>query len=351
MHNHGAILQLNALIRVLDSKGIEARALQFDKSYDFMGQSLKAKYEISFKSARLYLKYIKEKGVGCTLYNYAKRRTLNEYKKLHRILGDYYSESPILDGVIIGSDEVFALHTGPTPVFFGHCLPTNHVFAYAGSCGPTTIEEVDRLHSRALVKSGLDGMDYVTVRDANTADIVETLTGIRPPIVVDPVLLYGYEDEIDALRVPINRKYLLVYAYDNRMNSPTEVEAIKLYARKHGLITVSPGFYHSWCDKCINVDPVELLGWFKYAAEVITDTFHGSVMSIITGSKFIVKTRESNHFKLYNLLDEYGLSERLLTDWENLASTMTPHIDYDSVRKEIEKRRSASMLELDKMIV
>ena len=34
VHNHGAILQLNALKEFLSGKGIEAQALQFDKNYD-----------------------------------------------------------------------------------------------------------------------------------------------------------------------------------------------------------------------------------------------------------------------------------------------------------------------------
>ena len=36
VHNHGALLQLNGLKQVLNSLGIEANALQFDKNYDFL---------------------------------------------------------------------------------------------------------------------------------------------------------------------------------------------------------------------------------------------------------------------------------------------------------------------------
>ena len=150
VHNHGALLQLTALIKTLASKGYEARALQFDKNYDFLGHEMKAKYDVSAKSVGIYMKYLKEKGAGCTIYNYRKRRTLNDYKRRMNIIGDYYTECGELDGVIVGSDEVFALHTGPTPVFFGHCLPTDAVMAYAGSFGPTTYDDICRLHSEAF---------------------------------------------------------------------------------------------------------------------------------------------------------------------------------------------------------
>jgi len=343
VHNHGALLQLTALIRVLKQYEIDAKALRFDKNYDFMGHAIKNKYDISIKSVGIYLKYLKERGLGWICYNYRKRRTLNKYKKHNGIIGDYYSESPKLDAVIVGSDEVFALHTGPTPVFFGHCLPSDNVFAYAASFGPTTVDDVRRLHCESLIASGLSGMRGVSVRDANSADVVEALIGKRPPIVVDPVILYGYKDEIACLSAPKEKNYLLIYAYDNRMNTSEEVNAIKAYAKSRGLKTLSPGFYHKWCDMNIDVDPINLLAYFKYATEVITDTFHGSVMSIITDANFAVRTRESNEFKLLNLLKEYGLDNRIFSDWNDIASTMSTEIDHAVVNNEVKRRRVESL--------
>ena len=54
VHNHGALLQLNALIQVLKKEfNAEAKALQYDKNYDFLGVELKAKYVLSFKSIKI----------------------------------------------------------------------------------------------------------------------------------------------------------------------------------------------------------------------------------------------------------------------------------------------------------
>lgn len=350
VHNHGALLQLTALIRVLQKKGLNAFALQFDKNYDYLGHNLKAKYDISAKSVGIYLKYLKEKGFSCTKFNYEKRKVLNKYKQESEIIGPYYSESFDLDAVIVGSDEVFALHTGPTPVFFGLCLPTDNVFSYAGSFGPTTYEDIKRRHCEAFIRAGLENMKGISVRDANSAEIIDHLIGEVPPIVVDPVLLYGYQEEIKSLASPLKEKYLLVYAYDDRMNDPEEVLAITKYAKSKGLKIVSPGFFHSWCDINVNVDPIGLLSYFKNAEEVITDTFHGCVMSLITEAKFAVKTRESNYFKLSNLLSEYGLTSRLLKNWDDLPSVLSPDIDYKVVNIEIESRRAESMNFLDNSI-
>lgn len=343
VHNHGALLQLNALIRVLGKKGIEAKALRFDKNYDFMGHDMKSKYEISIRSAKHYWKFLKERGAGSMNYNYKKRKTLNRFKEESGIIGDYYSESPQLDGVFIGSDEVFALHTGPTLVFFGYCLPTDNVVSYAGSFGPTSHEEIERLHAVDFVRGGLMSMKGITVRDHNSAEIVGKLTGKTPEIVVDPVLLYGYKEEISKLSPPPIKNYLLIYAYDNRMNEQEEVEAIKKYAKSQGLKIVSAGFYHSWCDYNVDVDPIKLLAYFKYADIVVTDTFHGSVLSLITEAQFIAKSRESNHFKLLNLLKEYGADNRLIEEWGKMDEKFQSDIDYSKVNIEIERRRDKSM--------
>lgn len=350
VHNHGALLQLTALVRVLKDLGVEAKALRFDKNYDFLGHDLKTKYEISVKSVSHYLKYLKERGTRCTLYNYNKRKTLNQYKEDNNLIGDYYSESHKLAGVIVGSDEVFALHTGPTPVFFGHCLPSDKVFSYAGSFGPTTWDDITRLHSLPFVKSGLEAMNNITVRDANSADVIEHLIGYRPDIVVDPVLLYGFTEEIKQLKRVNLPPYLLVYSYDNRMNTSEEVTSIKKYARSKGLKIVSAGFFHKWCDYNVDVDPINLLAYFRDAFEVVTDTFHGCVMSIITEAIFAVKTRESNHFKLSNLLNEYGLESRIFQDWNSLESSMIEEIDFVNVNREVVWRRNISLNKLTNMI-
>lgn len=351
VHNHGAVMQLTALVRLLAQKGISASALRFDKNYDLMGTQMKSKYELSLKSIPHYFRFLKERGIGSFLFNFKKRKILEEFKSDNNLIGPFYSEAGQLDGVIIGSDEVFALHTGITPVFFGHALPTNHVVSYAGSFGPTTIDDVDRLHCRNIIKSGLVNMDLITVRDLNSAGVVADITGSRPEIVIDPVLLYGFIEELKIVRNPgLSDKYLLIYAYDKRMNDPQEIEAIKTYARKKQLKIVSAGFYHSWCDLNIPADPIELLSLFKFATAVITDTFHGSVFSIITGANVAVITRNENRFKLTSLLSEYSLSDRIFDDWDDLERVLENSIDYQSVNFLLEQRRDESMKALDKMI-
>lgn len=349
VHNHGALLQLNGLKLVLKSQGVEAYALQFDKNYDFLGHELKAKYEIGVKSIRHYLKYLFERGFSCFLYNLNKKKVLDKFRKEANLIGDYYTQCGILDGIVIGSDEVFALHTGPTPAFFGHALPSNKIFSYGGCFGPTTIADIEKWHCREFISSGLRNMVGLGMRDQNSIRIAEDLTGRKATLVCDPVILYGYEKEIADKARPMDEKYMIVYSYDQRMNAYEEVSAIKKYALNNGFKIVSPGFFHKWVDKNINCDPIELLNWFQHAECVVTDTFHGCVMSIITGREMAVKLRD-NANKLYNLMTEYEITNRQLDKSMLLENVFSKKVDWTVVNEQIKKRRAASLEFIKQMI-
>lgn len=343
-------MQLNALVKVLAEHGVEARALRFEKNYDFMGVEFRNKYEISLRSLKTYLRYLRANGLRRTLYNIRKKKTLDRFRVQEQLLGDYYTETHgDIDAVVVGSDEVFALHTGPTPVFFGHACPSERVFSYAGSFGPTNYEDIVDRHCLSLVSSGLNAMTGISVRDRNSQEIITRLIGKTPKIVCDPVLLYGYANEIKSF-APIDLPpYMIVYAYDNNMNDKQEIAEIKDYAARNRLRIVSPGFYHSWCDYNIDVDPVNLLNYFANAQCVVTDTFHGSVMSILTNRNLAVRTR-CNSNKLYNLLEEYGLDNRIISGQKNMEAILADPINYHFVNLEIERRRTASMNYLAGMI-
>lgn len=351
VHNHGAMLQLYSLKKVLELKGIDAKALRFEKNFDFRGIEVKSKYYLSFKSIPIYFQYLLKGGIKKFVYNIRKRNILKKFKCNHCLIGDYYTKIENIDAVIIGSDEVFALHTGLTPAFWGFALPSDKIFSYAGSFGPTTLDFIYLHHCDSFVMAGLKSLKAISVRDKNSKNIIQQLLGITPELVCDPVILYGFQKEILKMKSPQKFAYLLVYAYDNRMNDRDEIAAIKEYAAKHSLKIVSPGFYHNWCDYNINVDPIDLLSYFRFADKVITDTFHGSIMSLITGANFAVKVRDENKNKLYSLLSDYDLTDRIIIDYSLLEAVYNRVINWSAVNILIEKQREYSINFLDKMLL
>lgn len=338
--NHGAVLQANALKMVIRSMGHECEFVSFHRNYDYIPEGQDRKYNLSIRSVGLYARYLARKGGANTLYNVKKHKILNQYRAEALPLGKRYTD---FDGdtVVIGSDEVFSTEIGINPFFYGHGLKADRVFSYGGSFGPTTLEKLRECHLEELVGSGIQKMCAVSTRDQNSADIIKALCNRDATIVCDPVILYGYEQEQCSF-VPPERDYILVYSYENNLNEPHEQAAVREYARKHGLRVFSAAYYHGWCDKNIQATPNELLGWIRNAALVVTDTFHGAVLSLVCSTPMVVKLR-GNRNKLEFLMQEYGLESRIIDSFADFIPAAEQPLDFAPVNEQILRRRQASV--------
>ena len=351
VHNHGAHLQMYALARMLGDLGYEAKALRYSKNYDFMGGAkIKAKYDISLRSLPIYAKYLLKNGLRRSLYNYKKRKLLSRFRKAQDLIGPYFCEAEDLDAVVIGSDEIFSTEAGPNPWFYGIGVPCKNRISYAASFGPTSLDDLKEQGLDAMVAAGLKDLKAISVRDRNSFDVVKHLVNKEAEITCDPVLLYGFKEEqseaaLKAFRRKHKERYCIVYAYDDNMNDSVTVESIRAYAQKRGLKVYSIGYYHEWCDENPILSPLELIAWFSSAEMVFTDTFHGTVLSLVTGTQFVSKIAK-NANKLGFLLEQYGLSRRLASDFSQIEEIASQRVDYRSVEKTIAeiRRDSAAFL-------
>lgn len=349
VHNHGALLQLYALMQVLKKYDSNVNALDYNKNYDFLESYAQVKYNISMKSIPYYLSFLKEKGIKRTLFNIEKKVILDRFKTKNLMIGEYYSKCDNLDAVFIGSDEVFSIEPGLNTVFWGMGVPAPNIFSYAGCFGPTTIEFIKEKYAEEYIEAGVKRIKRISVRDKNSKQIIERYTHAEVQQVCDPVILYGYNEEKKNFVRPIKEKYIVVYSYDENMNNIKEYNEILHYAQEKKLKVISVGFYHKWCNRCINVDPIELLCWICFAEYVVTDTFHGVVMSIIMNTDFATKIR-GNRNKLGYLLEEYGLQNREISDFKELNSIFSTNINYNEVNKKIYKKRKEGLKFIDECI-
>ena len=342
VHNHGALLQAKAMQNYFQSKNVDdVEFLRFERNYDYISEHSQKKYRLSIRSVPFLIKYFFDNGIGTFLYNAFKRSSLDKFRKNELNIGRRYTDNSY-DSVCIGSDEVFALDVGINPFFYGHCIKSKKIFSYAGCFGQTTYQDVKDLNCEQLIKSGFEILNAIGVRDKNSYDIASAFAQDKTVLVCDPVLLYGFSKEIKENIPREKNKYILIYSYDKNMNDENEVDALRKFARKHNYKIYSVGYYHKWCDKNINVDPYELLGYFKNAEYIITDTFHGSVISIITESNFFVKLR-TNRNKLAFLLEEYDLTNRIVSNFTQLDEISNIKIDYKEINAILEKKRLKSM--------
>lgn len=348
VHNHGAILQAFALKKTLEDMGHHVEFLTFKRNYDFILEGNEKKYSFSLININFYAKYLINNGPGTFIYNFRKNQILNKFKKSSFFIGDRYSDSKV-DCVCIGSDEVFAIDVGINPFFYGHVLKSKRIFSYAGSFGSTTLEDIYKCGCSELINSGFEKMFKIGVRDQNSYDIVKHLSKNPPSLVCDPVILYGYENEISRAKKQTKEKYILLYSYDKNSNKISEIQSLKNFAKRHNYKLYSVGYYHKWCDKNIVVNPLDLLAYFKYAEFIITDTFHGCVLSIVCNKQFAAKLRNNSN-KLKFLLEQYNLSIRILTDYNELEMKFVETVDYNIINQLVLKYRNDSKLFLNRCL-
>ena len=338
-NNQGAVLQLLSMVHFLADLGHEPVLLCYEDDYSFQPDE-KKRYSTSLLHFGFYLReYLLKKGFGLTLFNTRKALTLKkELSGLNRLSFDTHD----VDAIIVGSDEVFSIDCGCDRMMYGYGLHAPAI-AYAPSFGLSTSELLKEFKVYDLIKDGLSKMYRLSARDVHTQALIQEMTGREIPLVCDPVILYSGE----AFDVPvkIRQKYMLVYSYDRNMVEKSEIDAVRAYAKKHGLITVSCGSYHKWCDKNIVCSAEAWYSYFKDASCVLTDTFHGSVVAMKNHCNLAVFIRQSiNANKLHSLLDETNLSQRLLPQIsvDHLERVFSESIDYNDVDKRIDQMRENS---------
>ena len=98
----------------------------------------------------------------------------------------------------------------------------------------------------------------------------------------------------------------------------------------------------------MDCSPFEVLAYFRNAEEVITDTFHGSIFSVITHRPFTTLIRKSvgdsygNEEKLSDLLKRLGLANRMTTKIEDAENINEKAIDYAKVDERLKAHREVA---------
>ncbi|MDO5558703.1 MAG: polysaccharide pyruvyl transferase family protein [Oscillospiraceae bacterium] len=270
-------------------------------------------------------------------------------EKYLRILGisNERNERPSLDTLVIGSDEVFnCLQTNPdvgySKELFGYSNNAQRLISYAASFGNTTSEGLEKYSIDTQIKQMLGNFDSISVRDTNSGKIVKQLTGCEPEYNLDPVLMYDFTSHIPKIDTPDN--YIVVYAYKSRI-SLQEAREIRMTARKMNKKLICIGGPQYFCDDYIACDPFTVLAYFKGADYIITDTFHGSIFSVICNKKFAVLIRKSidgkygNEEKIGDLLRRLKLEKQTVPSLDSLRSVLEQDIDYETTNRIISEER------------
>lgn len=254
--------------------------------------------------------------------------------------------------VMVGSDQVW----GPLSLysrfynllFVYESIPT---FSYASSFGVSSI-----FHwQKEGVKEYLVRMDKIGVREDRGKEIVKELTDKDAKVVLDPTLLLTkdeWESHLDNNRCVVNEPYILCYVLGEREDIREDIKQISKSLNVKIVNLPHIDNYHKMDDglgdiDLYDVDPFDFVRLVRDAEYVVTDSFHGTVFSLLMHKKFLTyyrqdpKKKGSTHSRIDSLLNNFGLRERIASN--NSCEQLVADINYEFVDNKLQEMRDDSL--------
>lgn len=246
-----------------------------------------------------------------------RRRMSQEVKKQY----DYFTT---------GSDQVWNCWRYDIPelnYFFLTFADRSQRITFAPSFGVSEIPKI----LRKTYKRGIFGFDRLSVREERGKEIIRELTGKEATVLLDPTMLIDTSEWMKILKRPaqyrdsMHEKYILLYSL-GQMPKDVKENAYRL-GSEMGMETIdlmdSRGNYYT------HTRPDEFLYWIYHAKLVVTDSFHGSIFSILFGRPFVVFDRtdlKTMGSRLDTLLPKFGLESRKYNDLKESFFSDDPNI-------------------------
>lgn len=223
--------------------------------------------------------------------------------------------------VVIGSDEVWNFrhpwYAGCRP-FFGAGLQADHIVAYAASFGNhDAADGIAPDYSRELRRFSM-----ISVRDANSRELVREALGTVPIVVLDPCLQFA---ECISSGNADQEPELVLYGHDF---PGWLLQQVRTFAKDHGLRMVSLGYHCAAADEQrLSAGPEEFSRTMAGAAAIVTNFFHGCVFALVFGRPFATAPSPYRFNKIRDLTD-------LLEATDHIVGPETVATTYDTLLSE-----------------
>lgn len=241
---------------------------------------------------------------------------------------------------IYGSDQIWNpdLTNGVDNVYFGLFDNNMNHFSYAASIGKDNLEALEL----NKIVEGINNLDFVGVREKSGKEILKAKYNGDISINIDPTLLL---DKIEWMKfIKENHiKYDYVFVYVLEKNQEL-IDIAELLAEKENLkivfLDLKNNFGRRGRSKYTS-GPCEFLNFIYYAKYVITNSFHGTVFSIIFHKQFFSIPFKNRGGRVLDLLEMLDIKERVIYEKKDIYD-INKYIDYEAVEKKIEINREKS---------
>lgn len=364
--NYGSALQAYAMQEGIAKLGIDTEIIDYRPQIDSIFIRLRKNWKrlLDIEKWKRYLnRKIKAKKIYCNSSKYIEGRTkaFTEFHKKYFRLSSEITDRKLLkviekdyDAFVCGSDQIW------NPTYIGHDMTYFLDFVsddkkrctYAPSIA---VLEYPKEYEREI-KEQMSRFQNISVREEESVEIVEKLTGKKPTVVVDPTLLLDAHEWHEVEKKPkkcyTEKPYIFCYFLGANKQYCEYVDYLKeLTGLKIVLVTCTDmKVFENYGDMIgEDIGPSEFIYLIHHAEYVCTDSFHGTVFSIINERKFFTfrryqnTSKSSENSRIYTLLNMIGHSERLVDSKMGIKELYQSKIDYDTVKRKIDICREESV--------
>lgn len=257
---------------------------------------------------------------------------------------------------IVGSDQVWrpVYSSSITNYFLDFLDEGDKVkrIAYAASFGVDNWEFSDEqtMQCSSLAKR----FDSISVREDSAIKLCKEHLGVNAIQVLDPTMLLTKEDYkilIDKDNTPESKGNLMTYILDDSQHKNEIIQKTALELNLKPFAVRSQKTFSEvgkdYIEECILPPVTEWIRGFMDADFVITDSFHGTVFSIIFNKPFIIIGNKTRGLaRIESLLRMYKLEERLVYDKDSIPMNLlnSDKIDWQKINDILESERIKSLL-------
>ena len=365
-NNYGSMLQSFATQKMLDEYGVRYELLAYKKKLTplFILKSLPRllnrviwQDKLNEKRKQKFLKKHPELNKGVQertqVFNQFRESNFLAPIKTYYGYGELKKQSNNYSAFLAGSDQLWSPSGLPTNFYNLMFTYDDAVrISYASSFGVKKIPWYQRRRTRNY----LNRIQFISCREESGSKIVKDLTDRDVPVVADPTILFNgneWEQMLPSERVQ-EGKYIFSYILGTDKKYRDEV--LKL-SKETGLPIVS---IHQYVDadlgfgdvEIADAGPTEFVNLIRNAEYVCTDSFHGSVFSILCHRKLVIFNRysdnssSSKNTRIDSLCSKLELVDRRFSG--DIIKDANGEIDYTSIDKKLETIRQESRNYLEK---
>lgn len=347
--NYGAVLQCYALQTYLSQQGYAVTVFDFvsekqQKNNDVVKHGASVKTAVANICLLPFTHSIRKKHARFVDFCQKNLHLTPHFSTVESL--EQYIEENGYDVVISGSDQVLNPNINDFEIAFLYPFKTKaKKIAYAASTGNASPDDIQK------IQCYLDDFSKISIREQKDLGKFDAETAARLSVVCDPVMLLRADTWNNMLEQPSGKPYLICYFLHKKLFREEFAIAQKI-AKGRGLelkvinARFGPNSFRK--GTVFDAGPGEFVNLIANASYICTDSFHGTLFSLIFHKQFSCLDTKQNHHdtRKKGLLESVGATAAYQNIEDPLKICSTLNYEEIDCRMDEIRKSAAEFLEI-----